>query len=166
MSNLHVDTSSADGDVVFTRAFKAPRQLVFDAHTKPELVRQWMLGPDGWIMPVCEIDLRPEGKFNYVWKQPETGATLEMVGVFREVDAPARTVHNENFLGEWASDPSHVTTEFREAGASATTLVMRVRFASQADRDAALATGMSDGMEIGYVRLDRLVADQIANATV
>ena len=69
MSNLKVEKPN-EREIVFTRGFKAPRQLVFDAHTKPELVRQWMLGPDGWTMPVCEIDLRPEGKFRYEWKGP------------------------------------------------------------------------------------------------
>ena len=88
-----------------------------------------------------------------------------MNGVFREVDAPARTVHNENFEAEWAGEPTLVTTSFTEKN-GATTMVMSVLFATGAERDAALESGMSDGMETGYARLDRIVEDHIRNATV
>jgi uncharacterized protein YndB with AHSA1/START domain len=160
MSKLHIVAAPGDRAVEFTRAFRAPRQLVFDAHTRPELLRQWMLGPDGWEMPVCEIDLRPGGKFRYVWRKPDTGEELLMVGVFREIDAPARVVHNENFVAEWAGEPTLVTTTFTEK-AGVTTMHLRVEFDSPTSRDAALATGMSDGMEIGYIRLDAMFAAQV-----
>ena len=74
-----------DRDVVVVRAFNAPRALVFDAWTKPELVRRWMLGPPGWTMPVCEMDVRPGGKFNWRWRSEKDGSEFGFTGEFREV---------------------------------------------------------------------------------
>src|SRR3989442_12696438 len=82
-----------DRDLVMTRVFDAPRKLVFDAHTKPELVRRWLLGPPGWSMPVCEIDLRVGGKYRYVWRHDTNGTPMGMGGVYREIRAPERLVH-------------------------------------------------------------------------
>ena len=74
-------SASGDREIVMTRSFNAPRRLVFDAFTKPELVRQWLLGPDGWSMPVCEIDLRVGGKYRYVWRRDSDGTSMGMGGV-------------------------------------------------------------------------------------
>ena len=62
-------TTPTDREIVMTRVFDAPRGLVFDALTKPELVKRWLLGPPGWAMPVCEIDLKVGGAFRYVWRR-------------------------------------------------------------------------------------------------
>src|SRR6058998_2613091 len=90
-------TTRGDRELVMTRAFAAPRRMVFDAFTKPELVRRWLLGPPGWSMPVCEIDLRVGGSYRYVWKHDRTGEEMGMGGVFREIVRPERLVATERF---------------------------------------------------------------------
>src|SRR5260370_24154124 len=88
-------------EIVMTRELNAPRQLVFDAFTKPELVRRWLLGPDGWSMPVCEIDLRVGGAYRYVWRKESTGTEMGMGGVFRDVVRPEKLVATEKFDDSW-----------------------------------------------------------------
>ena len=90
-------TTRGDREIVITRAFDAPRKLVFDALTKPELIKQWLLGPDGWSMPVCEIDLKVGGKYRYVWRRDKDGTEMGMGGVYREIVAPERVVATEKF---------------------------------------------------------------------
>src|SRR6202158_5020561 len=93
-------TTRGDREIVMTRVFNAPRKLVFDAFTKPELVKQWLLGPPGWSTPVCEIDLRVGGTYRYVWRKagvPDMG----LGGVYREVVAPERVVATEKFDQAW-----------------------------------------------------------------
>src|SRR2546425_4127542 len=96
-------TTAGDRELVMTRVFDAPRTLVFDAHTKPELVRRWLLGPPGWSMPVCEIELRVGGKYRYVWRHDTNGTQMGMGGVYREIRAPERLVPTAKF--DEASDP-------------------------------------------------------------
>ena len=149
-----------DRDVVVVRNFDAPRALVFDAWTKPALVQRWMLGPPGWTMPVCEMDVRPGGKFNWRWRSEENGAEFGFSGEFRELERPSRIVHVERF------DPGDVGGEMGEALVTSvltekggvTTMTMTIRYESQAVRDAALKTGMTDGMEMSYQKLDELLA--------
>jgi uncharacterized protein YndB with AHSA1/START domain len=152
-------TLPSDREVRVTRQFNAPRQLVWDAHTKPSLIQQWMLGPPGWSMPVCEMDVRPGGKYKWRWKSDEDGKEFGFHGSFEVVNAPAKLSHDEYYdPGDIGGDmptnePAHIVTEFREAG-GVTTLVTTMRFASKESRDGAVATGMTDGMEKGYARLD------------
>jgi uncharacterized protein YndB with AHSA1/START domain len=143
-------------EIVMTRAFNAPRKLVFDAHTKPEFVRRWLLGPGDWTMPVCEIDFRVGGKYRYVWRHAD-GREMAMGGVYREIKAPERLVTTELFDDDWTDGEAVTTTIFSERG-SKTTMTMTVLYASRKGRDGALATPMADGMEAGYVRLDELLA--------
>ena len=96
MGTLKVTTPS-EREIVMTRVFDAPRQLLFEAHTKPDLVKRWLLGPPGWSMPVCEIDLRVGGKFRYVWRRDNDGTQMGMGGVYREIEAPERIVNTEKF---------------------------------------------------------------------
>jgi uncharacterized protein YndB with AHSA1/START domain len=155
MEKLQVATPN-DTDIVVSRSFAAPRELVFDCHTKPELVRRWLLGPEGWTMPVCEIDLRPGGKFRYVWSKPGE-PDLHMSGEFREIDRPNRIVHVERFDEDWAGgEQSEVTTVFEEK-AGRTTMTMTIRFSSKEVREAAMATGMTDGMNASYDRLETTI---------
>ena len=153
-------TLPSDREVRVVRDFKAPRQLVWDAHTKPELVQRWMLGPPGWTMPVCEMDVRVGGAYRWRWRSEESGKEFGFFGVFREVDAPARVVHAETFDpgdvgGAMPSDePAIVTSEFNEAR-GITTLIVTMLFPSKEARDGAVSTGMTDGMEISYQRLDQ-----------
>src|SRR3982075_999836 len=89
-------TTRGDREIVMTRVFDAPRTLVFDAFTKPELVKQWLLGPPGWSMPVCEINLRVGGTYRYVWRHTN-GNEMGMGGVYREIAVPERLVATEKF---------------------------------------------------------------------
>src|SRR5437868_2464553 len=89
-------TTPTDLEIVVTREFDAPRTLVFEACTDPELIPRWMLGPEGWTMPVCEIDLRVGGSYHYVWRKSD-GAEMEMRGTYREVKPPERVVNTESW---------------------------------------------------------------------
>src|SRR5262245_30847821 len=94
-------STPSDLEILVERDFNASRNLVFDSFTKPELVRRWLLGPDGWTMPVCEIDLRIGGKYRYVWYQESTGHQMGMGGEFREVVRDEKLVATERFDDAW-----------------------------------------------------------------
>lgn len=142
-------------EALATRTFDAPRELVWEAHTRPDLVRRWLLGPDGWTMPMCEIDLRVGGKFRYLWRHAD-GREMGMGGAFTEIVKPERLVHTELFDEDWTGGRTTVTQTFTERGGK-TTLNMVIRYASTQARDAALATPMASGMEAGYARLDEVL---------
>ena len=152
-SSTTLDTLS-DEEIAISRDFTAPRELVFDAHTKPEHVSQWMLGPEGWSMPVCEIDLRPGGAWHFVWRKTD-GEEMEMHGEYREIVRPERYVSTERWGDEWP-ETVHTTT-FTQQG-DTTTVTQVVRYPSKDDRDAALATGMMSGVERSFDLLDALLA--------
>ncbi len=154
-----------DREVSVSRAFHAGRALVYEAYTTPELVRRWLLGPPGWTMPVCEMDVRVGGKFRWVWHSDEDGSEFGFHGEFREVDAPAKLRHTEAYdpgtvggnMGE--AGEAMVTVTFTEAN-GITTLTTLVDYGSKEARDAALSTGMTDGMEASYQKLDGLLAER------
>jgi uncharacterized protein YndB with AHSA1/START domain len=143
-------TTPSEREVVAARIFEAPRELVWKAYTEPEHLRQWLLGPDGWTMSVCEVDLRPGGAYRYVWRQ-EDGTELTISGVHKEVEPPERLVATESWGGDW---PEALNTLVFEEEDGRTTLTVTVLYPSQEARDAALATGMTDGWSQGYDRLD------------
>jgi len=145
-----------DCEIAVERDFHAPRELVFDAFTRPELVKRWLLGPDGWTMPVCEIDLRPGGAYRYVWKKESTGTVMGMGGVFREVRPPERLVATERFDDAWYPGEAIDTTTFEESGA-VTKVRMVVRYESKQARDTASRSGMEHGLVAGYDRLERVL---------
>lgn len=147
-------TPIGDRDVRFTRVFKAPRALVFEALTSPAVIQRWMLGPDGWTMPVCEVDLRPGGTFRYVWRKGTRD--MGMSGTFREVVPPVRLVNTELFDEDWTGGETLVTTVLDEADGW-TTMTMEVRYSSSTAREGALKTGMVDGMSVSYDRLAAIV---------
>jgi uncharacterized protein YndB with AHSA1/START domain len=157
-----VVTLPNDRDVVVVRAFNAPRELVFDAWTKPALVQRWLLGPPGWTMPICEMDVRPGGKYRWRWRSDENGTEFGFSGEFREVVRPSRIVHIERYEpGDVGGEMGEalVTTELAEKN-GVTTHKMTIRYESKEIRDAALKTGMTDGMEMSYQKLDELLAAQ------
>lgn len=157
---LHIDQPS-DVTVAIRRSFAAPRDLVFRAFTDADLMPQWMLGPGGWTMPVCEVDLRVGGGYRIVWRKdgvPDMGLT----GRFLEVEPPERTVATEAFDEDWTGGPTTVTTSFEAVG-RATVVTTLVEYVSREARDAAFRTGMADGMEAGYHRLDLLLGDDGAH---
>ena len=148
--------NSGERELLVTRAFAAPRASVFRALTTPALVRRWLLGPDGWTMPVCEIDLKPGGRFRYLWRKD--GAEMGVSGTYRDIAAPERIVHTEAFDDNWTAGESLVTTILDERDGR-TTMSMTIRYASQESRAIALASGMLVGMSATYERLDTMLAE-------
>jgi uncharacterized protein YndB with AHSA1/START domain len=146
-----------DREVVLTRVVAAPRGMVFDAHTKPDLIQRWLLGPPGWTMPVCEIDLRVGGTYRYVWESAE-GHRMGMGGTFTAIVRPSRIVATQIFDEDWTGGETTVSTEIVEQNGKST-ITTTVRYASREARDAALQTGMAQGMEAGYERLDDLLKE-------
>jgi len=153
---LRVSTPT-DRDAVITRVVEAPRGMVFDAHTKPKLVQRWLLGPPGWTMPVCEIDLRVGGRYRYEWRSAD-GQSMGMGGTFKEVVRPTRIVATQVFDQDWTGGETIVSTDIVEKNGKST-ITTTVRFASREARDAALQTGMTTGMEAGYERLEQLLEE-------
>ncbi|MPZ99255.1 MAG: ATPase [Dehalococcoidia bacterium] len=150
-------TTPTDLEISLTRTFDAPRQLVFDAHTQPELVKRWLTGPEGWTLDVCEIDLRQGGAFRYEWRHPDEG-TMGMGGVYHEVVSPERIVHTELFDEDWTGGETVTTTVLTEVDGK-TMVTATTRYVSREARDEALATGMATGMEASYDHLDDLLAE-------
>lgn len=156
----------SDREVRVTRTFAAPRQLVWDAHTRPELVHQWM-GYDGWDMPVRDMDVRVGGTYRWWWKNRDDGQQFGFHGTFTVVDAPATLAHEQYFdPGNLApeaggtmsaADPCLVSLALSEQN-GVTTLVCTMTYVSKEARDGAVATGMAEGMEYSYTRLDTLYA--------
>jgi uncharacterized protein YndB with AHSA1/START domain len=143
----------SDREVAITRVVDAPRRLVFDAYTNPTHLRQWMLGPEGWSMPVCEIDLRPGGAFRYVWRKAD-GAEMTIAGSVREVVPPHRLVTTESWGPEWPETVN--TVVFTESGGQ-TTITLTLLYPSKEARDAALESGMKGGMDQSFARLEALL---------
>jgi uncharacterized protein YndB with AHSA1/START domain len=149
-------TTPTDREIAMTRVFDAPRQLVSDALTKPELVKQWLLGPPGWTMPVCEIDLRVGGAYRYVWRRDSDGTEMGMGGVYREIVAPERVVATEKFDEAWYPGEALGTTVLVEHGRK-TTLTQTVLYQSREARDGVLKSGMERGVAASYDRLAGLL---------
>jgi uncharacterized protein YndB with AHSA1/START domain len=146
-------TTPTDREVVMTRVFDAPRQMVFDAFTQPELLMRWF-GPRGWSLEVCEVDLRVGGGFRFVLRGPD-GRSMGMRGVYREIVSPERSVHMEtfdDFPGE-----SRVTATMVEEGGK-TIFTATVLYSSQEIRDAVLKSGMEHGAAESYDRLAEIFA--------
>ena len=147
-------TTPSDLEIRATRVFDAPRELVFDAWTNPEHLPHWMTGPDGWSMPVCEIDLRVGGAWHFVWRRDD-GSEMEMNGVYREIAPPERLVATESWGGDW---PETVNTLVLTEEAGRTTVTQTTLFPSLEARDAALETGIETGMTLSFNRLAAYLA--------
>ena len=143
---------AGDREVVMTRVFEAPRRLVFDAFTRPELLRRWF-GPRGWSLETCDVDLRVGGGFRFLLRGPN-GAKMGMLGVYREIRAPERSVHVESF--DDSPGESVVTGEFGEANRH-TTFTVTVLYPSREVRDAVLRSGMPRGAAECYDKLAELL---------
>jgi uncharacterized protein YndB with AHSA1/START domain len=142
-------TMPSEREIAMTRVFDAPRRLVFDALTKPELVKRWLGVRGGWSMVVCEIDLRVGGALRYVWRKDSKGMEMGMRGVFRELAAPERFVHTETFDDPWFPGEALDTTVLVEKGGK-TTLTTTVLYESQEVRDGVLKSGMERGVAESY----------------
>ena len=141
-------------DLVITRTFAAPRQLVFDAWTQPELLRQWY-GPRGWQLTTCEMDLRAGGRFLFVLQRPNR-ADMALRGTYQAVDAPTRLATSERWDDDWTEGETPTTTMFAERD-GVTTVTRIIEFISAAARDRALGSIGRDGLEEAFERLDDLV---------
>jgi uncharacterized protein YndB with AHSA1/START domain len=156
-------TLPSDREVKVTRSFRAARPLVYRAYTEAALVQRWLLGPPGWSMPLCEMDVRAGGSYRWRWRSDKDGSEFGFAGTFREVHPPSRLVHTEMYDPGTVRD-SHpqnealVTVTFAENG-GLTTVTTLIDFGSKDARDAAVATGMTDGMELSYQLLDRLLSE-------
>ena len=157
-------TQPSEREVRVTRSFKAPRALVYKAYTEPQLVKRWLLGPPGWSMPVCEMDVRVGGRYRWRWRNDQDGSEFGFAGTFREVQPTSKLVHTEVYDpgtvgGGYPGNDAIVTVSFTEEG-GVTTVTTLIDFGSKEARDAAVATGMTDGMEQSYQLLDRLLREQ------
>ena len=146
-----------DRDLVIERTFDAPVQLVFDAWTKPELLKRWFFGPDGWILDVCEIDLRVGGALRLVWRG-ETKGEMGMSGVYREIAAPNRIVHTEVFDEAWYPGDCIDTLDLVESG-DRTFCTATATYESKEVRDMVAASGAEEGIIASYNRLADFVAE-------
>jgi uncharacterized protein YndB with AHSA1/START domain len=148
-------TTEEDRYLVVTRRFAAPPEAVYRAHLEPELVQKWMLGPDGWTMPVCISDPRPGGKIRYEWRNG-VGEGFYLTGEFLELEPYSRIVHIERMHLPDPTPDNHVETRFDPDG-DGTLMTVRMTLPNAEVRKAMLATGMEHGMEASYARLEQLL---------
>jgi uncharacterized protein YndB with AHSA1/START domain len=154
----------SETEVLVKRSFDASAELVWRAYVEPELLRRWCTGTPGWSMPVCEMDMRVGGKYRWRWRNDENGQEFGFFGEVLEAVPHTKLVHTQIFdpgdLGvSMGGEPSVVTVGFQEAG-GITNVSTTIKFATKADRDQALSTGMTDGMEVSYKRLDEILNEE------
>ncbi len=149
-------TTPSDREIAMTRVFEAPRKLVFEAYTKPELLKRWLGVHNGWSLAVCEIDLKVGGTYRYVWRGPGR-AEMGMRGVFREVVPPERIVATEKFDDPWYPGEGVSTLALAEQGGR-TTLTLTVLYESREARDGVLASPMEQGVAEGFEKLAEILA--------
>ncbi len=149
-------TTPSDLEIRLTRKFNAPRDMVFDCWTRPELVRRWMTGPPGWVFAICEIELRVGGGYRFVWRGPD-GAEMAIRGVYREIAPPERLVDNQVFDEDWTGGETTATVVLTERDGQ-TTATTTIRYASKEARDGALRSGMEQGLGASYDHLDEVLA--------
>ncbi len=142
-------TTPPGREIVMTRVIDAPRRLVFEAWTNPKHLPHWMLGPSGWTMPVCQIDLKPGGAWHFVWRRSD-GTEMGMRGEYREITPPERLVSTESWGGDW---PETLNTLILSGEHGKTTITLTVLYPSKKARDAALQTGMKEGVSQSFDRL-------------
>jgi len=148
-------TIEGDKHIVVTRRFAAPPEAVYRAHTEPKLIQKWLLGPDGWTMPVCISEPRPDGKMRYEWTNGKGGG-FYLTGEYLEVEPYSRIVHVERMYLPDPTPDNRVETRFDQDGAG-TLLTLRMTLPDAATRARMLATGMEHGMEASYVRLESTI---------
>lgn len=150
-------TMKTEGDtqVVVTRHFAAPPEAVYRAHIEPEIIQKWLLGPEGWTMPVCINEARPGGKIRYEWTDGK-GHGFHLTGEYVELEPYSRIVHVERMHLPDATPDNRVETRFEPEG-EGTLMTLRMTLADAKTRAAMLATGMEHGMEASYARLEGMI---------
>jgi uncharacterized protein YndB with AHSA1/START domain len=155
MSKLKIVTEG-ETFVVATRRFAAEPELVYRAHTEPELIQKWLLGPEGWTMPVCVNEARPGGRIRYEWADGQ-GNGFQLTGEIVELVPFEKIVHVERMHLPDPTPDNHVETRFERDGQGGTQMTMRMTLPDAETRRAMLSTGMEVGMEASYVRLEELL---------
>ena len=158
MTNKLKVTSQGEREIVMTRVFDAPRELVFDVWTQADLLKRWLWGPDEWPLSVCESDPRVGGKLRLVWRHRD-GKEMGMSGVWRELKRPERIVHTEIFDEDWTGGEATVTTVLTEQGGK-TTMTQTIRYSSVMARDIVLKSPMEHGMGLSYDRMEKFMASK------
>ena len=154
MSKLTLKTEGYT-HVVVTRRFAAPPKSVYRAHTEPQLLQKWLLGPDGWSMPVCISEAKPGGQIRYEWSDGK-GAGFHLTGEYVELEPYSRIVHVERMHLPDPTPDNHVETRF-EVNGDGTLMTMRMTLPDKQTREAMLATGMDQGMEASYARMEEML---------
>ena len=152
MSNQVNVVASGEKAILITRSFKAPRNLVFDAMSKPEMMKQWFHGPPGWTLTTCEMELRVGGTYRWVWTNGK-GHEMGMGGTVLEVDPPSRFKTTEKFDDAWYEGEAENTLVLTEEN-GVTLMSLTVEYGSTKARDGVLAGPMASGMDASYDRLD------------
>lgn len=155
-------STPTDREVLVERSFDAPASMVWRAYTEPELMRQWLTAMPGWSMPVCEMTTDVGGKYRWRWRNEENGQEFGFTGEMLEVEPNRKIAHTQiydagNMSESMGDEPTIVTVTFNEAD-GITNVATSIKFASKEDRDAAMSTGMTDGMEMSYQQLDAILA--------
>ena len=153
----------SDTEVLVERSFDAPAPLVWRAYMEPDLLRRWCTGMPGWSMPICEMDMRVGGKYRWRWRSDDNSQEFGFFGEVLEVVPHTKIVHTQAFdpgdLGvSMGGEPSIITVTFQETN-GITHVTTNIKYASKADRDAAFATGMTEGMEMSYQNLDKVLTE-------
>jgi uncharacterized protein YndB with AHSA1/START domain len=154
MTKLTLKTEG-DTHVIVTRRFKALPEAIYRAHTEPKLIQKWMLGPEGWTMPICICEARPGGKIRYEWTEGKGGG-FKLTGEFVELVPFSRIVHVERMHLPDPTPDNHIETSFVADGTS-TLMTMKMTLPDAETRASMLATGMEEGMEASYVRLESII---------
>lgn len=156
-------TTPTDREIVMTRDFAAPRRMVFEALTTPALLKRWLLGPPGWTMVVCDVDLKVGGAYRYLWRNTE-GTEMGMGGVYREIASPERLVQTESFDDSWYAGEALDTSVLVEKGGT-TTLTLTVLYESKEARDTAIKSDMEKGVAASYDRLEEQLMSAMKEIT-
>ncbi len=148
-------TLPTEREIAMTRVFDAPRRLVFDALTKPDLLRRWF-GPRGWTLVVCKADLKVGGAWRWVLRGPD-GKEMGMRGVYQEITPPERLVSTESF-DDYPGESLNTLILSEEDGK--TTFTITVQYASQEIRDAVIKSGMEHGAAECYDKLAEMLSPE------